>query len=96
MKWIILLAVQLAAADWYVPVNPQVDPLAGCDTTLTTENGTFTSPGFPNNYANGLNCSWLIFLPPGKIIQLTFSSFLLEQNRDFILVNRSELLSYLT
>ena len=86
---IVLLAVQLAAADWYLPADLGTNPRAGCDYVLTDESGVITSPNFPNNYGPNLNCSWLMFGPAGKVIQLTFNSFLLETNQDFIKVNLS-------
>ena len=89
----IFLAVQLAAADLYLPADLGTNPRAGCDYVLTSESGNITSPGFPNNYAANLNCSWLFFIPSGKSVQLSFTSFLLEQNFDFVRVSFIHLLN---
>ena len=45
---------------------------------LTDPNGMITSPGYPENYPNSIESHWLIQLPPGQFIEVTFSSFELE------------------
>ncbi|KAK3572019.1 hypothetical protein QTP86_022249 [Hemibagrus guttatus] len=59
--------------------------MEGCGDTLTAPTGSFTSPGHPNNYPHGANCSWHIAVAPGNIIRLSFTSFNLEYhtNCDF-------------
>ncbi|KAL8573023.1 hypothetical protein ACOMHN_010453 [Nucella lapillus] len=52
--------------------------IAGCGGVIRGSQGNFTSPGHPNTYPNGVNCTWYIQAPPGLIIQLTFNTFLLE------------------
>uniref|UniRef100_A0A8C5HD89 Cubilin n=1 Tax=Gouania willdenowi TaxID=441366 RepID=A0A8C5HD89_GOUWI len=52
--------------------------LEGCGETLTSPTGTITSPGHPNNYPHGVNCTWFISVAPGNLIRLTFDSFNLE------------------
>ena len=42
----------------------------------------FASFGFPQPYANDANCSWVIEVPVGNIIQITFHSFDLQQSQD--------------
>ena len=32
----------------------------GCGGLLTDRSGTFTTPGHPNNYPHGANCTWYI------------------------------------
>ena len=44
------------------------------DGTLV-ENGTITSPGYPDNYPAYLNCKWKIMAAPGKKILAAFSEF---------------------
>ncbi len=48
------------------------------DVSLTEDSGTFTSPRYPDNYPYGTNCTWNITVNPGFVIQLTFTSFTLE------------------
>ncbi|TRY89102.1 hypothetical protein DNTS_004573 [Danionella cerebrum] len=50
----------------------------GCGATLTEPTGSFTSPGHPNVYPHGVNCTWYISVDPGNLIRLSFTSFILE------------------
>ncbi|KAM3593822.1 uncharacterized protein V6R79_022582 [Siganus canaliculatus] len=50
----------------------------GCGDTLTSPSGTITSPGHPNNYPHGANCTWYISVTPGSLLRLTFETFNLE------------------
>ncbi|XP_068160694.1 cubilin [Antennarius striatus] len=52
--------------------------LEGCGDTLTSPTGTITSPGHPNNYPHGANCTWYISVDPGNLVRLSFDSFDLE------------------
>ncbi|XP_069815839.1 cubilin [Dendropsophus ebraccatus] len=52
----------------------------GCGRTLTTPEGTITSPGYPNVYPHGVSCMWVISVQPGHLIRLTFSAFNLEHS----------------
>nr|XP_046226989.1 cubilin [Scatophagus argus] len=52
--------------------------LEGCGDTLTSPSGTVTSPGHPNNYPHGANCTWHINVTPGNLVRLSFESFNLE------------------
>ncbi|NWR90257.1 CUBN protein, partial [Furnarius figulus] len=49
-----------------------------CGDTLTGPSGTITSPGHPDIYPHGINCTWIINIQPGYLIRLTFTSFNLE------------------
>uniref|UniRef100_A0A8C9G846 CUB domain-containing protein n=1 Tax=Pavo cristatus TaxID=9049 RepID=A0A8C9G846_PAVCR len=46
-----------------------------CGESLTGSEGTITSPGFPDVYPHGINCTWTINIQPGYLIRLTFTSF---------------------
>ncbi|NXY67496.1 CUBN protein, partial [Glareola pratincola] len=46
-----------------------------CGETLTGPEGTITSPGHPDVYPHGINCTWIINVQPGYLIRLTFTSF---------------------
>ena len=39
---------------------------------LTDPDGMINSPGYPSNYANDIETSWLIQLPPGQFIEINF------------------------
>ncbi|CAN7939483.1 unnamed protein product, partial [Ixodes hexagonus] len=45
-----------------------------CGDVFTEPEGTITSPRFPENYANNLNCSYLIVVPPGDHLELSFDA----------------------
>ncbi|OWK59671.1 Cubilin, partial [Lonchura striata] len=46
-----------------------------CGETFTGPSGTITSPGYPDVYPHGINCTWIINIQPGYFIRLTFTSF---------------------
>ncbi|KAK7488167.1 hypothetical protein BaRGS_00020609, partial [Batillaria attramentaria] len=46
-----------------------------CGGTFTSLEGTFQSPGFPNNYTNNARCYYRISQPEGYRITLTFHHF---------------------
>lgn len=48
---------------------------AECGGNFTEEfNGTFTSPGYPNNYKFGLDCTWTIKVATGNKVSLTIAN----------------------
>ncbi|XP_040824205.1 cubilin [Ochotona curzoniae] len=49
-----------------------------CGKVFTELRGTIQSPGHPNIYPHGVNCTWHVFLQPGHLIGLTFKSFHLQ------------------
>ncbi|KAK7094631.1 tolloid-like protein 1 [Littorina saxatilis] len=49
-----------------------------CDRVFTTLTGSFHSPGFPSTYSNNQDCDFLISVPRGYRIALTFLNFGLE------------------
>ncbi|XP_033761795.1 cubilin-like [Pecten maximus] len=49
-----------------------------CGSFLTDPSGTFQSPGHPNIYPHGANCTWQISVSAGLVIRLTFQTFILE------------------
>ena len=46
-------------------------------------NGIITSPGYPRNYGNNINLTWLIQVPEGLKVEITFVSFELELASSF-------------
>ena len=46
-----------------------------CSECACATTGVIMSPGFPGDYANDLDVSWLIQVPSGQFIQVTFNSF---------------------
>ena len=49
-----------------------------CLECICSTEGVITSPGFPENYDNGLNVTWLIQVPAGLVIQVNFVNFSVE------------------
>ena len=50
----------------------------GCSSTWTSDQVVITSPNYPNNYANNLNCHHHIIAGIDQFVQLRFTSFQLE------------------
>ncbi|CAD6188339.1 unnamed protein product [Caenorhabditis auriculariae] len=44
----------------------------GGKTYLTTSNTRITSPGYPREFKEGQECSWLLVAPPGHIVEMQF------------------------
>ena len=49
--------------------------LSECASILTNAIGRIISPGFPQQYYNNIDCSWLIQYHPESFIRLVFLSF---------------------
>ena len=47
---------------------------------LTGDRGAFSSPDHPNQYEHGLDCDWLIRVPPNERVKLTFTNMDLERH----------------
>ena len=60
----------------FISANPGECKAAGL--SLTGKSGHFTSPNYPNNYPNSKTCRWIITVPEGHRLKLTFETFLLE------------------
>lgn len=52
--------------------------LASCDEKIVARYGQFTTPNYPNEYPNDINCKWNITVPNGYLIQLNFTQFEIE------------------
>lgn len=42
-------------------------------------NNYLKSPGYPNNYPSDIECTYLITIPQGKTLNISFSDFDLEE-----------------
>ena len=58
----------------------------------TQTNLTLTSPSWPNQYSNNLDCRWVITAQPEMIVVLTIKEFNTERNYDFLTVILYQLL----
>ena len=57
-------------------VNVNTDSCSDCNCLAS---GFITSPGFPGNYDNDLDLSWLIQVQIGQLIEISFLHFQLDQ-----------------
>uniref|UniRef100_A0A8C6YCD2 CUB and Sushi multiple domains 2 n=1 Tax=Naja naja TaxID=35670 RepID=A0A8C6YCD2_NAJNA len=57
-----------------------------CGGNMTAQNGTIYSPGFPNQYPNSQDCTWLFVVSSGYGIYLNFTLLQTEPYNDFITV----------
>ena len=46
-----------------------------CEESLTAEEGTVQSPGYPNTYPANRTCIYIIDRPAGEVIRLNFTAF---------------------
>ncbi|XP_069077882.1 astacin-like metalloendopeptidase isoform X2 [Pleurodeles waltl] len=62
-----------------------------CDSTSTKDNGMVTSPGYPQEYPNSMDCVMAILAPAGYQISLSFTQFELEPfpecGNDYLIVS---------
>ena len=49
--------------------------ISECAVTITQHFGVITSPGYPEFYQNGIDCTWNIQLSIGQFIQINFLHF---------------------
>ncbi|XP_059839979.1 CUB and sushi domain-containing protein 3 [Hypanus sabinus] len=58
--------------------------IAPCGGNLTSSSGFILSPSYPHPYPHGKECDWTITVNNDYIISLTFLSFTMEPNYDFL------------
>ena len=58
--------------------NLYIISFSDCAVTMTQLLGVITSPGFPQLYRNGIDCTWNIQLQIGQLINITFLHFALD------------------
>ncbi|XP_021927790.1 cubilin [Zootermopsis nevadensis] len=65
---------------------------SACGGNLSSEHGSFASPGYPNSYPVESDCEWFIGTSPGNRVLVSFSLFELETsefcNDDYIELRR--------
>ena len=62
-------------------VNVNTDSCSDCN---CLGSGVITSPGFPGNYDNNLDFTWLIQVQMGQTIEIIFLHFDLFDNLDYV------------
>jgi cubilin len=50
----------------------------GCGGILREAHGIISSPGHPEVYPHGVQCTWVIRGEPGQVVRLTWTSFSTE------------------
>ncbi|KAG7488757.1 hypothetical protein MATL_G00038090 [Megalops atlanticus] len=61
--------------------TPETTTTMSCGGLLEGEEGEFQSPGFPQAYLSNMDCIWVISIQQGHLVQLTFHSMVLEEQR---------------
>ena len=56
----------------------------GCGGLLTEASGEFTSPQHPQTYQNNLDCEWIIRVPRGDRIKLSFLALDIEAHSNCV------------
>ena len=51
------------------------DPCGQFQPQLLSDEGTFTSPNYPQNYGVELECSWIISATSGHVVELEINDF---------------------
>ena len=67
-------------------IPPPADPppfrlpadVQSCGKVLTGMNGSFSSPNYPQHYPENATCRWVIQVPKGFTLKITFHSFNFE------------------
>lgn len=57
-------------------------PFPGCGGVLTEITGVINSPNSPETYPTNTDCRWVLDLPPGYVIRITWQSFSLEDHHN--------------
>ncbi|XP_058853305.1 CUB and sushi domain-containing protein 2-like [Acipenser ruthenus] len=57
-----------------------------CGGNITSHSGTIFSPGYPSEYPDAVDCTWLITVDPGYGIRVNFTLLQIENPNDFITI----------
>ncbi|CAL1529132.1 unnamed protein product [Lymnaea stagnalis] len=59
---------------------------SSCGGEIKVSSGRFTSPLYPDNYPDDIECVWQLTTPPGNALQLSFPTFELTEglNNDYV------------
>ena len=73
-----LFYLEYQVACWLLVLTIIIFISIECGKILTKPTGIIQSPGHPNIYPHGINCTWYIVVQPGYLISLIFRRFHLE------------------
>lgn len=54
---------------------------------VTSSGGIIQSPEFPSDYGNNRNCLYHLWAPQGNIIRLSFTTFVVAEDCDYLFVS---------
>jgi hypothetical protein len=74
---LLILALLFLCSEMLVGFSPICPPA-----TVSGTSGYIKSPNFPHNYSNELDCSTVISVEQGKLVQLIFYAFETELGAD--------------
>uniref|UniRef100_A0A8C7ZCR0 CUB and Sushi multiple domains 3b n=1 Tax=Oryzias sinensis TaxID=183150 RepID=A0A8C7ZCR0_9TELE len=80
-------AGNIAVWDFPAPICRAEDTCGG---TVRGGTGVVTSPGYPGNYGNQADCTWILLAEPGDTISVIFTDFQTEEKYDYLEVEGSE------
>ncbi|XP_072226798.1 CUB and sushi domain-containing protein 3 [Leuresthes tenuis] len=80
-------AGNIAVWDFPAPICRAEDTCGG---TVRGGSGVVTSPGYPGNYGNQADCTWILLAEPGDTISVIFTDFQTEEKYDYLEVEGSE------
>ncbi|XP_070403552.1 CUB and sushi domain-containing protein 3 isoform X11 [Nothobranchius furzeri] len=80
-------AANTAVWDFPAPLCRAEDTCGG---TVRGGSGVVTSPGYPGNYGNQADCTWILLAEPGDTISVIFTDFQTEEKYDYLEVEGSE------
>ncbi|XP_017163010.1 CUB and sushi domain-containing protein 3-like isoform X2 [Poecilia reticulata] len=80
-------AANIAVWDFPAPLCRAEDTCGG---TVRGGSGVVTSPGYPGNYGNQADCTWILLAEPGDTISVIFTDFQTEEKYDYLEVEGSE------
>lgn len=67
-------------------MNTQRNSACGTCSSVTSARGTVESPDYPNDYGNFRDCTYTIDVPLGYVVQLAFTTFIVDSGWDFVTV----------
>lgn len=61
--------------------------LLACGGTIELKDGDLpgyiTSPNYPSDYPQNIDCVWIVMVPNGESVQLDFEDFYIEPNSEY-------------
>lgn len=59
-----------------------VEGIVGCGGNFESASGIIISPNYPNPYPHNAQCVWIIHVPEGERVTITFTQVDLEDHRN--------------